>query len=432
MWHPFEYIYSDYGFQGRVPNELGRGGFGLVCEAVQNSTFSPVAIKRVPLCHTEWRMQNRIPEQSRILPLAFDDKRVTMVAREILNQNACEGFPYVAQLLDCYRSQDGFDAYLVLEKWPVNLLQYIRQPTEFKFRGHKLSVAQTPRVIMCQLLIAVDFLHRKNIFHRDISLGNVFVDASSGKVCLGDFGSSKVVNEGCDPPTDGLGTLPYKAPEVLCECKANPQLRWAADIWSLACVFMELLTAKPFIHAKEPDHQLVCWLRVLNEANPSNLRRLMANLQCPIWCDIFLSSDDCKRRLETQHNTEQNKIPTLAERLEMMTPILRGRGAPANDDTTATVQLVKELLPAMLVLDPAQRLPASELLKKGGFAEDPLCQELLTEYQQWQARKPNQMPTVPDSIDPAILAAFTQWDPVSRILLRPRTADASIALPARF
>jgi serine/threonine protein kinase len=161
-----------------------------------------------------------------------------------------------------------------------------------------------------------------------------------------------------DHDSIGYGTLPYRAPEVLCECKASPQLRWAADIWSLGCIFMELLTRAPFIHQKDPRSQLLCWLRVLNEPDPSNLGKLMETHQCSTRFANFISSGRCKDLLAADHAS--GKDPTLAERLDAIATRLRSDSS--TDEATATIKVVNELIPAMLVLDPAQRLPASELL----------------------------------------------------------------------
>jgi serine/threonine protein kinase len=228
----FEYIAADYDFPLGRAVKLGQGGYGVVCEARKRSTNSTVVIKRVS-------MRDANASQ-------YDAYLTKSVAREILNQNACEGFPYVAKLLDWYRSKDGFDAYLVVEKWPYDMHKYLVQlRRDHGILGIPLDGV---RVIMCQLLIALDFLHSRRILHRDLSLRNVFVDPSAGNVCLADFGLSKVVTEDrFGLHAVNMAAAPYKPPEVLCECTETPQTKWAAGVWSLGCIFMELVTGDPFM-----------------------------------------------------------------------------------------------------------------------------------------------------------------------------------------
>ena len=71
------------------------------------------------------------------------------------------------------------------------------------------------------ILLGLDFLHSKNIFHRDLKPGNIFIDKlSNGQLllCIGDFGISKLDYDTIKQTQTTFGfntsTL-YKAPEVI-------------------------------------------------------------------------------------------------------------------------------------------------------------------------------------------------------------------------
>ncbi|CAI5473879.1 unnamed protein product [Closterium sp. Yama58-4] len=95
------------------------------------------------------------------------------------------------------------------------------------------------RVYTRQLLLGLEYLHRCKIIHRDIKGGNVLVDRD-GIIKLADFGASKAfqegtVGEGCKSIR---GSVFWMAPEVITGAGYGRK----ADIWSLGCTVIEMLT----------------------------------------------------------------------------------------------------------------------------------------------------------------------------------------------
>ncbi|KAI3803862.1 hypothetical protein L1987_32025 [Smallanthus sonchifolius] len=93
-----------------------------------------------------------------------------------------------------------------------------------------------------QILGGLNYLHERKVVHRDIKCANILVDAS-GSVKLADFGLAKATK--LNDIKSCKGTPYWMAPEVV---KSNGY-GLAADIWSLGCTVLEMLTSKiPYSH----------------------------------------------------------------------------------------------------------------------------------------------------------------------------------------
>ena len=103
----------------------------------------------------------------------------------------------------------------------------------------KFSEATT-RIIMEQLLLAVDYLHFRQVIHRDIKLENILInriEEGNYKVKIADFGIVVLApTQGC--LKEKCGSPNYLAPEML----RNQGYDSKCDIFSLGSVFFNLLT----------------------------------------------------------------------------------------------------------------------------------------------------------------------------------------------
>jgi len=97
-----------------------------------------------------------------------------------------------------------------------------------------------------QVLEGVAYLHEKGIVHRDIKGANILVD-NKGIVKISDFGISKKVDENSvnmkskmNNRTSFQGSIYWMAPEVI----KQENYTGKADIWSIGCLVIEMLTAK--------------------------------------------------------------------------------------------------------------------------------------------------------------------------------------------
>lgn len=98
--------------------------------------------------------------------------------------------------------------------------------------------------MMHQITLGIEFLHSKDIVHRDINPQNIYISIPNGSkpptMKVGDFGMRRMVRHGRFSLNEVAGTKDFMAPEV-CHSSA---FTFAMDIYSLACSFSYTLTEK--------------------------------------------------------------------------------------------------------------------------------------------------------------------------------------------
>ena len=100
--------------------------------------------------------------------------------------------------------------------------------------------------IIYQIVCGVNYLHSLKYIHRDIKPDNILI-SSEGKIILTDFDLCRQESKGKDDPmTRTAVTLYYRAPELFF---GDSYYGNKIDIWSIGCVFTELIIGKPIFKA---------------------------------------------------------------------------------------------------------------------------------------------------------------------------------------
>ncbi|XP_050324085.1 cyclin-dependent kinase 2 isoform X2 [Bactrocera neohumeralis] len=120
----------------------------------------------------------------------------------------------------------------------------------------------TPKLVksyMHQLLDAICFCHTNRILHRDLKPQNLLVD-TEGNIKLADFGLARAFNMPMRAYTHEVVTLWYRAPEILLGTKYYAT---GMDIWSLGCIFAEMIMKRSLFPGDSEIDQLYRIFRTL-------------------------------------------------------------------------------------------------------------------------------------------------------------------------
>lgn len=108
------------------------------------------------------------------------------------------------------------------------------------------------KTLMIQLLRAVHHLHDNWILHRDLKTSNLLL-SHRGILKVGDFGLAREYGSPLKQFTPIVVTLWYRAPELLLGAK---QYSTHIDVWSVGCIFGELLGMEAMFPGKSEIDQL--------------------------------------------------------------------------------------------------------------------------------------------------------------------------------
>jgi serine/threonine protein kinase len=219
----------------RVERLVGRGGMGVVYEAVDEALDRTVALKLIaPELAAEPGFRGRFMTESRIAA-SIDHPNVVPIYRA----GEEGGLLFLAM-----RFVSGDDLRTLVE------------------RDGPLDPVRAAAVIG-QVAAALAAAHARGLVHRDVKPANVLVTADE-HCYLTDFGLVKdlAATTGVTRTGEVLGTLDYVAPERIQGGQTGP---WT-DVYALGCVLFFALTGRVVFPLEEPERKL--WAHI-SEPPPS-------------------------------------------------------------------------------------------------------------------------------------------------------------------
>ena len=212
----------------QIIGEIGRGGMGVVYEAVDESLGRHVAVKVLPAMHTLSSLRvARFEREARAAASLHHTNIVPVFGfGEIDGQHY-----YVMQLID-----------------GVSLAEWVRKEHESAHEVVDVDASSSSgssrfraiAEIGLQIADALQFAHSRGILHRDIKPSNILLD-NQGVIWVTDFGLAKA-KDSVDLTNSGdlIGTLRYMPPESF-----EGEISERTDIYSLGLTLYELITLQP-------------------------------------------------------------------------------------------------------------------------------------------------------------------------------------------
>jgi len=203
-----------------VAQKLGKGAYGIVWKAHDKKTKEVVALKKIFDA-----FQN-----------ATDAQRTY---REVIFLQQMGKHENLVQLQNVLKADIDRDIYLIFEYMETDLHAVIR--ANILEEIHK-------QYIMYQSFKALMYMHSAELVHRDMKPSNLLLN-SECLMKVADFGLARSLlddskDDDVKPPvmTDYVATRWYRAPEILL---GSNKYGKAVDLWSLGCIFGEMLGGKP-------------------------------------------------------------------------------------------------------------------------------------------------------------------------------------------
>lgn len=224
--------------------KVGEGTYGKVYRARERATGKVVALKKT-----------KLPEDDEGVP--------PTTLREISLLRMLSRDPHIVKLMDVKQGQNKEGKtvlYLVFEYMDTDLKKFIRG---FRQTGTNIPT-KTIKSLMYQLCKGVAFCHGHGVLHRDLKPHNLLMDPKTLQLKIADLGLARAFTLPIKEYTHEILTLWYRAPEVL---MGSTHYSTAVDMWSVACIFAELITKQALFPGDSELQQLLLIFRLLGTPN---------------------------------------------------------------------------------------------------------------------------------------------------------------------
>ncbi|XP_076123361.1 serine/threonine-protein kinase PLK1 isoform X2 [Alosa pseudoharengus] len=292
----------------------------------------------------------------------------------------------------------GFHGFFEDDDFVFVVLEICRRRSLLELHKRRKAVTEPEaRYFMRQTIQGCQYLHNNRVIHRDLKLGNLFLNEEM-EVKIGDFGLATRIEFDGERKKTLCGTPNYIAPEVLCK-KGHS---FEVDIWSLGCILYTLLVGKPpfetsclketYVRIKKNEYSVprhispvaAALIKRMLHAEPS-LRPTIADL----LTDEFFTSGYVPMRLPTSCLTVAPRFSIAPGTLEPprrpLTAINKGTDSPLEklgkgdqkdepqqgESPESADTHLSDLLQQLTSLNNAK--PSEKAVVRQEEAEDPAC-----------------------------------------------------------
>ncbi|KAL6853923.1 hypothetical protein ACP4OV_019952 [Aristida adscensionis] len=301
--------------------QIGEGTYGQVYMAKETGTNEIVALKKIRMDNEREGFPITAIREIKILKKLHHQNVIKL--KEIVTSPGPErdeqGKP-----IDGNKYKGSI--YMVFEYMDHDLTGLADRP------GMRFTVPQI-KCYMRQLLTGLHYCHVNQVLHRDIKGSNLLID-NEGNLKLADFGLARSFSSDHNGNlTNRVITLWYRPPELLL---GSTRYGPAVDMWSVGCIFAELLNGKPILPGKNEPEQLTKIFELCG--TPDEI--VWPGVTKMPWYNNFKPPRPIKRRVkEFFKHFDRHAL---------------------------------DLLEKMLTLDPSQRISAKDALDAEYFWTDPL------------------------------------------------------------
>jgi len=251
----------------QIIEPVSHGAHGVVCSAVDEETGEQVAVKKIEGAFEHITITKRTLRELRIL-------------RHLQHENLVQ----VMSIFIPGKKMDYDHIYVVSELMETDLAATLR--------SKQLLSDDHCQFFLYQILRGMKYVHSAKVIHRDLKPRNLLVNSNCDlKIC--DFGLARVHfsdKAWACPMTEYVCTRWYRAPEVICSWT---DYSCAIDIWSIGCIFAEMLTRKPLFPGHNTQHQLDLIFGLLGTPMEQELKKI-PNQKCR---EFIKSLDEIPRKL---------------------------------------------------------------------------------------------------------------------------------------
>ncbi|CAF3364630.1 unnamed protein product [Rotaria socialis] len=226
--------------------KIGKGSYGEVWLVLPNSPLSIRSqSKQLVLKRLDLRPSANSPSQNDIESAEREAKLLSTLKH-----------PNIVAYIESFCSNDGCLNIVMAYCEGGDLYTKLKEK-----KAKKESLAEDQLIEwFIQICMALQYIHEKNILHRDLKTQNIFL-TKHDIVKVGDLGIARALESASEFATTIVGTPYYMSPEIFSQRPYGQK----SDIWALGCCVYEMTTLEHAFNAKDINALVI---KILREQTP--------------------------------------------------------------------------------------------------------------------------------------------------------------------